>query len=143
MEANLEIKNATVEGNKIKDIEFYGDWEVEVGGGSGEKIYRPVYDEKVPFGRDIIPYHVTPTTAVTSGRTQYGFSFGTEDDQNPFKYEVRVRGPSAGSLTYVSKGKSVVTWQKVSNPSIRNKFRVYFFTEDFSKCLGFTAVKWE
>ena len=31
MEANLFVKKAEVEGKKIKNIEFYGDWEVDMG----------------------------------------------------------------------------------------------------------------
>ena len=33
MEANLFIKNYKAEGNKIKQLEFYGDMEIDVGGG--------------------------------------------------------------------------------------------------------------
>lgn len=29
MEANLFIKNAKLEGNKVKEIEFFGDWEID------------------------------------------------------------------------------------------------------------------
>ena len=35
MEANLFIKKYKTEGNKIKDLQFYGDMEVDIGGGSG------------------------------------------------------------------------------------------------------------
>lgn len=35
MEANLFIKSYKAEGNKIKDLQFYGDMEIDVGGGSG------------------------------------------------------------------------------------------------------------
>ena len=35
MEANFFIKNYKAEGNKIKDLQFYGDMEIDVGGGSG------------------------------------------------------------------------------------------------------------
>ena len=35
MEANLFIKKYKAEGNKIKDLQFYGDMEVDIGGGSG------------------------------------------------------------------------------------------------------------
>ena len=31
MEANLFIKSYRAEGNKVKDIQFYGDWEIDVG----------------------------------------------------------------------------------------------------------------
>ena len=33
MDANVFIKSVTVEGNKIKNIQFDGDWNIEVGGG--------------------------------------------------------------------------------------------------------------
>ena len=36
MDANVFIKSVTVEGNKIKNIQFYGDWNVDLGGSSGE-----------------------------------------------------------------------------------------------------------
>ena len=37
METNLFIKSAKVDNNKISDINFYGDWEIDLGGSdSGE-----------------------------------------------------------------------------------------------------------
>lgn len=36
MESNLFIKSYKAEGNKITDIEFYGDWELETGNAEGE-----------------------------------------------------------------------------------------------------------
>ena len=39
MEANLFIKKYKTEGNKIKDLQFYGDMEVDIGsGGSGGSV---------------------------------------------------------------------------------------------------------
>lgn len=35
MEANIQIKRAEVEGNKVKNLEFYGDWEIDMGEGGG------------------------------------------------------------------------------------------------------------
>lgn len=35
METNLFIKSAKVDNNKISDINFYGDWEIDLGSGSG------------------------------------------------------------------------------------------------------------
>jgi len=32
MGTNLFIKSYRVEGNKVKDIQFYGDWEIDIGG---------------------------------------------------------------------------------------------------------------
>ena len=36
METNLFIKSAKADSNKISEISFYGDWEIDLGGGSGE-----------------------------------------------------------------------------------------------------------
>jgi hypothetical protein len=38
MEANVFIKNVTTEGNKIKNIRFYGDWTIDIGGISYEEL---------------------------------------------------------------------------------------------------------
>lgn len=35
METNLFIKSAKVDSNRISEINFYGDWEIDLGGGSG------------------------------------------------------------------------------------------------------------
>lgn len=44
MEANTFIKSVEVEGNKIKDIKFYGDWEIQTaGGGSGPSVTKYVF----------------------------------------------------------------------------------------------------
>lgn len=44
MEANTFIKSVEVEGNKIKDIKFYGDWEISTaGGGSGPSVTKYVF----------------------------------------------------------------------------------------------------
>lgn len=49
METNLFIKSAKVDHNKISDINFYGDWEIDLGGsGSGEGGEIQVGDGK-PF----------------------------------------------------------------------------------------------
>ena len=32
MESNVFIKSVTTEGNKIKDIQFYGDWNIDIAG---------------------------------------------------------------------------------------------------------------
>lgn len=36
METNLFIKSAKVDNNKISEINFYGDWEIDLGGSSEE-----------------------------------------------------------------------------------------------------------
>jgi hypothetical protein len=38
MDANVFIKNVTTEGNKIIDIQFNGDWEIDLGSGTNTEI---------------------------------------------------------------------------------------------------------
>ena len=47
MEANTFIKSVEVEGNKIKDIEFYGDWQLDMGSGNSGAI--SFGDPRVPI----------------------------------------------------------------------------------------------
>ena len=42
MDANIFIKSVTAEGNKIKDIQFYGDWEINLGE-SGSTVTKYVF----------------------------------------------------------------------------------------------------
>lgn len=59
MEANLFIKSYKAEGNKIKDLQFYGDMEVDVGSGSGggsDKYYYATGE----FLEDEIDEFITP-----------------------------------------------------------------------------------
>ena len=52
METNLFIKSAKIDNNKISDINLYGDWEIDLGGGgSGEGSGILVGDGK-PFITD-------------------------------------------------------------------------------------------
>lgn len=43
MDANLFIKSYKTEGNKVKEIEFNGDWSIETGGGSSEVVVGTTY----------------------------------------------------------------------------------------------------
>lgn len=59
MEANLFIKKYKTEGNKIKDLQFYGDMEVDIGGGgSGSSDKYHYATGKILF--DKIDEFITP-----------------------------------------------------------------------------------
>ena len=148
MEANTFIKSVEVEGNKIKNIEFYGDWEVDMSGGddpSREKIYVPEYIETYPLGADTVPYHVTYKSKVHGGLEQSGLSLGTTEDKCPFKYNVRVRGSIFGNLSALLKENQGVYWDEpttTAGQENKTKGRVFFFTEDFKHCIGLTSIHW-
>lgn len=69
MEANLFIKKYKTEGNKIKDLQFYGDMEVDIGGSGGgsDKYYYAtgeiLFDELDEF--------ITPIKVPIEGSTLY------------------------------------------------------------------------
>lgn len=139
MEANLEIKNATVEGNKIKDIEFYGDWEVDTG--EREVIYREVYKDTYYLGRDVLPYHTVQADKITGGYHYYGFKCGLDtdtDETNPFEYAVRAKVTGGrGSLAQVIHNGDFVG---ITNNGSINRARMFFFTPDLKKIVGFTKI---
>lgn len=60
MEANLFIKSYKAEGNKIKDLQFYGDMEVDVGSGSGGGGSDKYYYATGEFLEDEIDEFITP-----------------------------------------------------------------------------------
>ena len=55
METNLFVKNYKADGNAIKDISFYGDWEIDIGGGPVDVEYEYVGAIESP----LLPYGVT------------------------------------------------------------------------------------
>lgn len=68
METNLFIKSAKVDHNKISDIDFYGDWEIDLGGsGSGE-------GDKIQVG-DGKPFIVDTQDSLISIKTVKAYSF--------------------------------------------------------------------
>jgi hypothetical protein len=152
MEANIQIKNAEVEGKKIKKLEFFGDWEIEMGGGDEpvETILRPVYNEKYPYGRDTLPYHVIESvrTKQAGAVTWYGYMIGdpTTDKELGYpnvKYAVRIKIPgTSGSLSGTAKFQSRVETQRPATQSKGEMARIYFFSEDMTKLLGFARINY-
>ena len=55
MESNLFIKSYKAEGSIIQDISFYGDWEIDIGGGPVDVEYEYVG----AIGSPLLPYGVT------------------------------------------------------------------------------------
>ena len=98
METNLFIKSAKVDNNKISDINFYGDWEIDLGDGSGEGGEILVGDGK-PFITDTQDSTVSLDSVNTS-------SFSTK---------IANKEINAGKSYYVIR-------------SIKNKSNNYYFT---------------
>ena len=152
MEANLFIKNAEVEGNKIKNIEFFGDWEIEMGGDDDEPvetILRPVYNEKYPYGRDTLPYHVIESVRTKQQTvTWYGYMIGdpTTDKELGYpdvKYAVRIKIPgTSGTLSGTAKFQSRIETLRPTTQSKGEMARIYFFSEDMTKLLGFAHINY-
>ena len=72
MESNLFIKSYKTEGNKITDLQFYGDMEIDIGGGgSSEPTYRVDIKPVNILAFNTLPFGLyIEKTKVTSGYIQ-------------------------------------------------------------------------
>lgn len=63
MESNLFIKSYKTEGNKVKDIQFYGDWVIETGGDGSSEVVVGTTDG---INSGTIPSGITATFTVVT-----------------------------------------------------------------------------
>lgn len=78
MEANLFIKKAEVEGKKIKNIEFYGDWEVDMGPSGPIIIDCPMsYIEANTLPAGVFS-KISPSGVWASGRRNISFTIAED-----------------------------------------------------------------
>ena len=74
-EANLFIKSYKTDGNKITDIQFYGDWEMEMGGGTTEVELPCLSHNVAPTGFNYVENGSTTTKMyfknATGGKLYY------------------------------------------------------------------------
>lgn len=131
MEANLFIKSYKAEGNKIKDIQFYGDMEIDIGEAPTEIEVLPNYVETRPFIGDAYPYGTYMKDVHLQG-DMYHFKFRNDA---PWPYFC-VFSTVGGILTVtLPAGKA---WEmKASSNYVKNyDAYLYVFTEDKSRCVG-------
>lgn len=100
MEANLFIKSYRAEGNKVKDIQFYGDWEIDIGGDGKRYVnVNAITSCCAPTGIDYLD---------TSTGTSFKFKNNTADTVY-FRviYSWGYPGQSQGTVITVASGNTI------------------------------------
>lgn len=93
MESNLFIKSYKTEGNKVKDIQFYGDWVIETGGGGSSEVIVGTTDG---INSGTIPSGITATFTVVNDNS-YKVRFWNKTGARVIVY--RINGDDDYSLT--------------------------------------------
>lgn len=131
MEANLFIKNWKSEGNKIKDIQFYGDWEIDIGEAPAEIEVLPNYVEKRPLVGDAYPYG-TYMKDVYLQDGKYYFKFRNDAPWPYFCVFISAGGLLTATLPA---GKAWLMSLSIRYATEHDAY-LYVFTEDKSRCVG-------
>ena len=123
MEANTFIKSVEVEGNKIKDIKFYGDWEVATAGGSSSGgtiefsdplLVKDEFDGFITLYKSGNRIYATVTSPV---ETQISYGYSTRDD-------LFINSKTSGLAIKLEAGKTV-TFTLESSSTIRNNYAIF------------------
>ena len=123
MEANTFIKSVEVEGNKIKDIKFYGDWEIQTSGGSSSGsaiefadplLVKDEFDGFITLYRSSNRIYATVTSPV---ETQISYGYSTRDD-------LFINSKTSGRAIQLEAGKTV-TFTLESSSTIRNNYAIF------------------
>jgi hypothetical protein len=131
METNLFIKSYKTEGNKITDLKFYGDMEIDIGEAPVEIEVLSNYVETRPFIGDAYPYG-TYMKEVYLEDGKYHFNFRNDA---PWSYFC-VFSTAGGILTATLPSKKMWNMRASSNYVTGNDAYLYIFTEDKKRCVG-------
>lgn len=132
MESNLFIKSYKAQGKKITDIEFYGDWEINVGssGGPVEVEYETI--DMLKSG--LLPYGVTMTRRQGSTSAQTVFSFENASD---VRYIIRASMENKGSSYYLDPN----TTTEIEVSTINNDWTFVITTDDLKTIVGYIFTR--
>ena len=125
MESNLFVKSYKTQGNKITDIEFYGDWEIDVGGGSPVEVE---YDYIGAMTNPTLPYGITWKKEKESDRRVH-FTFSNASDKS---YIMRISDLQSFLLepdTEINVNTNVA--------SLVTNMTIYFFSQDLKVLSGY------
>lgn len=109
MEANLFIKKYKTEGNKIKELQFYGDMEVDIGSGSGgssDKYYYATGEILV----DEIDEFITPIKVPIEGTPYYNDCFMIQVPVDSYLYKNFKRKYNDGVIEQFANGTTDATF---------------------------------
>ena len=155
MEANTFIKSVEVEGNKIKDIKFYGDWEISTaGGGSGPSVTKYVFadgalveDEAAqddPFISLSVGSDGTSVIATINFMTD-AYMVGVRGTANVFANQYELFAGTNGVKIPAGESKSLTIYHSNVSPNIKYTsiilltekalVKVYKFSTDYLRSL--------
>ena len=128
-EANLFIKSYRMEGNKVKDIDFYGDWVIDAG--SAELV--PNYIETRPLDGDLFPYGITleRSSEPISGGIKYYYVI---KNHSPWTYYI---SNNASTQKFeLQPNKNLVVTQTVIGTTTTTIMTARIFSADKKHCVG-------
>lgn len=124
MEANTFIKSVEVEGNKIKNIKFYGDWEVQTSGGGSSSggaiefadplLVKDEFDGFITLYKSRNRIYATVTSPV---ETQISYGYSTRDD-------LFINSKTSVRATKLEAGETV-TFTLESSSTIKNNYAIF------------------
>lgn len=124
MEANTFIKSVEVEGNKIKNIKFYGDWEIATAGGGSSSggtiefadplLVKDEFDGFITLYRSKNRIYATVTSPV---ETQISYGYSTRDD-------LFINSKTSVRAVELEAGKTV-TFTLESSSTIKNNYAIF------------------
>lgn len=124
MEANTFIKSVEVEGNKIKDIKFVGDWEIQTSGGGSSSggaiefadplLVKDEFDGFITLYRSGNRIYATVTSPV---ETQISYGYSTRDD-------LFINKKTSARAVELKAG-ATVTFTLESSSTIKNNYAIF------------------
>ena len=130
MEANLFIKSYRMEGDKVKDIDFYGDWVIDAG--SAELV--PNYIETRPLDGDLFPYGITLERSSEPYQTTGTKHIYTIKNKSPWTYYI---SNNASTQKFeLPPNKNLVVTQTVTGTTAATIMTARIFSADKKHCVG-------
>ena len=135
MESNLFIKSYKTEGNKITDLQFYGDMEIDIGGGgSSEPTYKVDVKPVNILAFNTLPFGLyIEKTKVTSGYIQE--LKVTNLSKIPYRIHMTMNVMNKGGTFDISPESEVTIATSGSVISVR------VFSSDDLSLVGFKKIK--
>ena len=132
MDTNLYVKSFKTEGNKITDIKFNGDWEIEAGnaGGPVEVEYEAI--DMMKSG--LMPYGVTVSIRQGSTSAYRVYSFENASD---IRYVLRTSNNNQGKSYYLDPG----TVLDVELNILTNTWSLFLLIEDLKTIAGYIYTR--
>lgn len=131
MESNLFIKSYRMEGDKVKDIDFYGDWVIDAG--SAKLV--PNYIETRPLDCDLFPYGITLERSSEPYGTTGIKHIYTIENKSPWTYYISINFLTQKFELQPNKN-LVLTHKKNDTTVYTTALTARIFSADKKHCVG-------